>query len=138
MILRRSLAVLAYVVPSMMLAVPWHLIWFRQQYHDFGVYSRADPIIVLGLITMIIQGIVLAWLYPRWYRGGTPAIEGIKFGLLLGLFLFSISTLANIAKIEVNNPWQFILLSGIFHTLQFTVAGAAIGLVYGRLDPKAG
>lgn len=137
MLRKRLLAILAYAVPSMLIAVPWHLMWFKRQYHDFGIYTRADPIIPLGLATMLVQGGVMAWLYPRWYRGGTPAIEGIKFSLLIGLFLYSVSTLANIAKIQVIHPGQFILLSGIFHTIQFIVAGAAIGLVFGRLETKA-
>ena len=135
--LKYALAVLTYVVPSMLLAVPWHLRWFKQEYHDFGIYTRADPIIPLGLTTMLIQGVLMACLYPRWYRGGAPAIEGIKFSLLIGLFLYSVSTLATIAKVEVANPWHFILLSGIFHTIQFTVAGAGIGLAFGRLETKA-
>jgi len=138
MMLKSALAVLVYVVPSMLLAVPWHLMWFKQDYHDFGIYTRADPIIPLGLATMLIQGIVMALIYPRWYRGGAPALEGIKFSLLIGLFLFSVSTIATIAKVEVTDPWRFVLLSGIFHMIQFTVAGAGIGLAFGRLDTKAG
>jgi len=130
--LKYLLAVLAYVVPSMLLAVPWHLMWFRDAYHEFGIYTRADPIIPLGMFTMILQGSVMAWFYPRAYCGGSPTLVGLKFGLLFGLFLFSVSTLANIAKIDVTNPGQFILLSGIFHTLQFGVAGTAIGIVFGR------
>jgi hypothetical protein len=133
MLLKSALAVLAYVVPSMLLAVPWHLHWFKQDYQDFGIYTRADPIIPLGLATMLIQGVVLAVIYPRWYRGGAPAAAGIRFGLLLGLFLYSVATLATLAKAEVSDPWRFILLSGVFHAIQFTVAGAGIGLVFGRL-----
>ena len=132
-----ALAVLAYVAPSMLLGVLWHLQWFKQEYHDFGIYTRADPIIPLGLTTMLIQGVVMAWIYPRWYRGGAPAVEGIKFSLLIGLFLYSISTMATIAKAEVTDPWRFVLLSGIFHTIQFIVAGAGLGLAFGRLEPKA-
>jgi hypothetical protein len=138
MMLKSALAVLAYVVSSMLLAVPWHLVWFKREYHDFGIYTRADPIIPLGLATMLVQGVVMAWIYPRWYRGGVPAAEGVKFSLLIGLFLFSVSTVATIAKVEVTDPWRFVLLSGIFHTIQFIVAGAGIGLAFGRLDAKEG
>jgi hypothetical protein len=137
MLLKSSFAVLAYVAPSMLLAVPWHLHWFKQEYQDFGIYTRADPIIPLGLATMLIQGVVLALIYPRWYRGGAPAAAGIRFGLLLGLYLYSVATLATLAKAEVSDPWRFILLSGVFHAIQFTVAGAGIGLVFGRLAVSA-
>lgn len=132
-----ALATAMYVLPSMLLAVPWHLVWFKKEYHDFGIYTRADPIIPLGLATMAIQGLVMAGIYPRWYRGGRPALEGIRFSLLIGLFLFSVSTVATIAKVEVVDPWHFVVLSGVFHTIQFTVAGAGIGLVFGRLEVKA-
>lgn len=138
MLLKSTLAVLAYVVPSMLLAVPWHLMWFKKEYHDFGIYTRADPIIPLGLATMVIQGIVMAWIYPRLYRGGVPALEGIKFSLMIGLFLFSVSTVATIAKVEVTDPWRFVILSGVFHTIQFVVTGAGIGLAFGRLGEGNG
>ena len=137
MIAKRIYATLAYTVVSMILAVPWHLFWFKQEYHDFGIYTRTDPIIPLGFATMLIQGTVIAFLYPRWQRAGTkPVLEGIRFAALVGVFLFSVSTLATIAKTEVAHPWRFILLSGIFHTLQFVISGAAIGLVFGRPADK--
>lgn len=137
MIAQRIYATLAYTVVSMILAVPWHLVWFKQEYHDFGIYTRTDPIIPLGFTTMLIQGAVMACLYPRWQRAGAkPVLEGVRFAVFFGVFLFSVSTLATIAKTEVAQPWRFILFSGIFHTLQFVISGAAIGLVFGRAPGK--
>jgi len=131
------LAAVAYVVVSFALAAPWHFVLFKDLYHSFGIYNRADPIIPLGVLSMLVQGAVLALLYPRWYRGGSPAVEGIKFGLLLGVFLFSVSTLANAAKINVNSLGNFMAIQAAFHFLQFTAAGAAMGLAFGRLECKA-
>ena len=116
------------------IAAPWHFVLFKDLYHSFGMYNRADPIIPLGLLSMAVQGAVLAVLYPRWYRGGAPLVEGVKFGLLLGVFLYSVSTLANAAKMEVHGLGSFMVLQAVFHTLQFAGAGAAIGLVFGRLE----
>ena len=45
--------------------------------------------------------------------------------------------MATIAKAEVTDPWRFVLLSGIFHTIQFIVAGAGLGLAFGRLETAA-
>ena len=82
---------------------------------------------------MVIQGLVLAYLYPRFYRAdGTPVGQGLKFGFLMGVFLFSVSTLANAAKIQVSSMGTWIAIQSAFHAIQFAIAGASIGLVYGR------
>ncbi|MBI2513379.1 MAG: DUF1761 domain-containing protein [Opitutae bacterium] len=137
MLLKYLYAALAYTGVTFALAAPWHFVLFPDLYHSFRLYNRAEPIVPLGLLSMLIQGVVLALLYPRWYRGGSPLAEGVKFGLLLGLFLFSVSTLANAAKIEVTGLGRFVGVQAIFHFLQFALAGAAIGLVFGRLERSA-
>ncbi|MCC7375011.1 MAG: hypothetical protein IT581_10160 [Verrucomicrobiales bacterium] len=127
------LAALAYVFISFALAAPWHLVWFKKLYEDLGMYNRAEPIIALGVGSMIVQGLVMALLYPRQYQGGHPVVEGLRFGLLMGLFLFSISTMANAAKIKVEPMPVFFGIQAVFHALQFAATGVAIGLVFGRL-----
>ena len=131
------LAAFAYTVVTFALAAPWHFVLFKELYHSFGIYNRVDPIIPLGVLSMLVQGVVLALLYPRWYRGGSPAIAGMKFGLLLGVFLYSVSTLANAAKINVTGLGTFMAVQALFHLLQFAGAGAAIGLVFGRIEVHA-
>jgi hypothetical protein len=77
------------------------------------------------------SGAIGAAVVPRWYRGEAPLVAGMKFSLLMGLFLFSVSTLANAAKINVNGLGSFILIQAAFHTLQFAAAGAVFGLIFG-------
>jgi hypothetical protein len=131
-------AVLAYLVPTFILGYTWHLVAFPELYHSFGMYNRTEPIIPLGLISMLVQGVVLAWVYPRFYRGGSPAFEGLLFGLLMGAFLFSVSTVANAAKIHVDPMGQFMAVQAAFHLLQFGLTGPLIGLAFGRTIPLAG
>lgn len=133
---KHLLAVLAYTFVSFALAAPWHLVVFKGLYDSFGIYTRTHPIIPLGVISMVVQGAILAALYPRWYRGGSPMGEGLRFGLLTGTFLYSVSTLANAAKMNVNSLGVFMGLQALFHLLQFTAAGLAIGLVFGRSKPN--
>ncbi|MBL9138676.1 MAG: hypothetical protein JNK85_22595 [Verrucomicrobiales bacterium] len=127
------LAASAYVLISFALAAPWHLVWFKKLYDDLGMYNRAEPMIALGVGSMMVQGLVMALLYPRQYQGGHPVVEGLRFGLLMGLFLFSISTMANAAKIKVEPLSVFFGVQVLFHALQFAATGAAIGAIYGRL-----
>ena len=126
------LAAVLYVVVSMLHGFTWHFNFFPEVYAQLGIYNRAPPIIPLGLSSMIIQGLILAYLYPRFYQGGSPVKEGIKFGLIMGLFMFSVSTLANAAKMQVSPMSTWIAIQAAFHGIQFIVAGAGIGAIYGK------
>lgn len=137
MTLKHLWAALAYTAVTFALAAPWHFVFFADLYHSFGLYNRAEPIIPLGFFSMLAQGIVLAALYPRCYRGGSPVAEGMKLGLLLGVFLYSVSTLANAAKMNVNGLGSFLAVQAVFHLLQSALAGGAIGLVFGRAEHRA-
>ncbi len=128
------LATLIYAIVTMIHGFTWHFNFFPEVYARLGIYNREPPIIPLGFVSMLIQGLILAYLYPRYYRGGKPLAQGIKFGLVMGLFLFSVSTLANAAKIQVSSMSTWLLIQTAFHVIQFVVAGAGIGLVYGKVQ----
>ena len=123
------LTTLVYSILTMILGVVWHFGLFKEVYDSLGIYNRAEPIIPLGFASMIIQGAIMAYLYPFFYRGGNPVVQGIKFGLTMGLFMFSVSTLANAAKIEVTSMSTWLMLQVSFHALQFTIVGGAIGWI---------
>lgn len=127
-----AFATALYLVITMILGYTWHLIVFKELYHELGIYNREPPIIPLGFTSMLVQGVVLAYLYPRFYQGGAPIWQGVKFGLVMGLFLFSVSTLANAAKIQVTSMSTWLIIQTAFHLIQFLIVGAGIGAVYGE------
>ena len=127
------LATLLYAVVTMIHGFTWHFTFFHEVYAQLGIYNREPPIIPLGFSSMVIQGVILAYLYPRFYRGGRPVTAGIKFGLVMGLFLFSVSTLANAAKINVSSMSTWLAIQTAFHVIQFVIVGAGIGLIYGEI-----
>ncbi len=127
-----ALAMTVYIIISMALGMSWHFIFFKEIYEGLGIYNRIEPIIPLGFASMIIQGFILAYFYPLFYRGGQPTVQGIKFGLLMGVYVFSVSTLANAAKIQVTSMPTWLLVQTAFHGIQFILAGGGIGLIYGR------
>ncbi|MBP1150612.1 MULTISPECIES: hypothetical protein [Methylocaldum] len=132
------LAVLAYVALSFAIGAPWHFILFKDVYHELGIYNRAEPIIPLGLLSMFVQGAIIALLYPYFGCEKTPIRSGLAFGGLMGLFLFSVSTLANAAKIQVSSIELWLTVQSTFHLIQFAAAGAAIGWIYGSDFKHAG
>lgn len=123
---------LAYAIITMVIAAPWHFVLFKDLYHSFGIYNRVEPIVPLGFLTMIIQGVIMSLIYPRYYKGGSHYKEAIKFSLLMGLFLYTVSTLANAAKIEVSPMGTWIAIQAAFHLLQFVACGLALGFVFSR------
>ena len=126
-------ATFGYAIVTMVIAMPWHFVWFHDLYAQLGIYNRQAPIIPLGMFSMVIQGLILAYLYPFFYKAGHPVIQGIKFGLLMGLYLYSVSTVANAAKIMVTSIPTWLGIQALFHTVQFVLAGAVIGLAYRRM-----
>ncbi|WP_010569187.1 DUF1761 domain-containing protein [Leptospira broomii] len=126
-----TIAVFGYLIPTFILGVVWHFVIFSKLYESFGIYNRKDPIIPLGFGSMLIQGLILAYLYPFYRKDGeNPIKRGIQFGLITGIFLYSVSTIANAAKIQVNFMTEWFVVQAAFHIIQFVIAGSLIGLAY--------
>jgi hypothetical protein len=129
------LAAASYLVLTFVIAAGWHLALFKELYARLGVFTRPRPIISLGILSMMLQAAVVAYLYPFYYQGGAPLTEGATFGLLLGVFMGSNAVLAEAGKSQVASLRTWIGLEGLYYLLQFLAVGAVIGLVYGQLPP---
>ncbi len=127
------LAAASYLILTFLIAAVWHLALFKNVYVRLGVFTRPRPIIWLGLLSMVLQAVVVAYLYPRYYGGGAPLAEGATFGLLLGVFMGTNAVLAEAGKNQVASLRTWIVLEGVYYLLQFIVVGAVIGMVYGPL-----
>ncbi len=128
------LATISYVVLTMAVAYPWHMMWFHDLYEGMGAFTRAEPIIPLGMLAMITQGIVIAYLYPCFYKGGSPILQGIKFSIIMGAVVYSVMGIAMAAKIDINPISTFLFYSVIFQLIQFVLTGAVLGLIYGKIN----
>jgi hypothetical protein len=58
------LGVAAYLMPTFLIAFVWHLVLFEPNYHALRIYTD-NPIIPFGFASMVIQGIVFSWVFPR-------------------------------------------------------------------------
>jgi hypothetical protein len=130
------LAVLAYVVPTFPLGYFWHLSTFKPQYDALAIY-RADMIIPMGLASMIIQGLLFAWLYPRlfsterdqWMR------SAVSFFLLFGVLAWSFLVLPVAAKFDMTSVTGFVLLETAFTVMQYAVTAPLIALAWRERTP---
>ncbi|MGE0563346.1 MAG: hypothetical protein AB7O50_02410 [Pseudolabrys sp.] len=122
----------AYLFPTFALGFVWHLVIFAQQYDALQVY-RPDLIFPFGIVAMLIQGSLLSWLFPRLMpAGGSWLGQGLKFGLLVGLFAWSYSTMAVAAKHVMTSVPLFVALETGFTIAHFAVVGPLIALAHRR------
>ena len=126
------LATISYFVITMALAYPWHLVWFHETYLEIGAVTREEVIMPFGIIAIIVQGIVLAKIYPTYRGDGNPVVEGIKFSLLAGLLVYTTQGLATAAKFDINPVSTYLVYHTVFQFMQFILTGAALGAIYGR------
>ena len=127
------LGLAAYVLPTFPLGYFWHLVVFDTQYHALQVY-RPNLIFAFGLLAMLIQGSILSWLYPK-VSGATSSSwlrQGLRFGLLAGLFAWSLSTIAVAAKYQMTSVPLFLALETGFTVLQYAIVGPLIALAHRR------
>jgi hypothetical protein len=131
-----GLFVLAYFVITMAWAYPWHLIWFHDLYVSWGAVQRAQPIIPLGMVAILIQGAVIGHLYPYYCNGDSSIIQGVTFSLIIGLMVYTVMGFATAAKFQIEPITQFLLYHTVFQTVQFTLTGIALGLIYKKTTEK--
>jgi hypothetical protein len=121
----------AYLVPTFPVAYVWHLVLFAPAYDALGIY-RPDPIIPFGFASMVIQGIIFSWAYPRLFpgRGSTIVRPGLAYGLGLAVLSWSFTTLAVAAKNIMASVPLYAELETAFTLLQFAIVGPLIALAH--------
>jgi len=130
-------SVLGYFVATMIPAVVWHLVLFKEKYHAMGAFTRDEPIMPMGMTAVILQGFIFAYFYPMYlkYKERPASIgSGIKYSLLMGINVWTVMVFATGAKIFIEPVLDFILLGTVFQIIQFVFVGVSLGYVHKRLD----
>jgi hypothetical protein len=125
------IGILAYVVPSFPLAYLWHLTTFAENYRALNLL-RTDVILPFGLITMVIQGALYSWGYPKLFSTvrSNYVSSAIKCGCVYGLIAWSYAVLAVAAKIEMSSIQDFMLLETGWTILQFAVTAPLLAFIW--------
>jgi hypothetical protein len=125
------LAVLAYLLPTFPLGYIWHLVTFHDAYERLALY-RAQVIIPLGLGSMLIQALFIAWAYPKLFstRREDWSASAAKFALLFGALAWSFTTLPVAAKYDMTSVADFLKLETAFTVVQFIVIAPLVALSY--------
>jgi hypothetical protein len=104
----------------------------REEYAKYpAVYRNQDGIksfMPIGIAAMFIAILVLAGLYAMSYQPGYGPVEGVRFGLLIGLFAVCSFVLHN--HVNLNVGWALTLKQAIAYFVEWTIVGAVIGWIY--------
>lgn len=126
-----GLFVVAYFIITMGWAFPWHLVWFYDLYVEMGAFQRVKPIMPLGITAILLQGIVIGYLYPFYNKGdGNSILRGIKFSLIIGLMTYTAMGFTTAAKFQIEPVSQFLMYHTVFQSIQFIFTGIALGFIF--------
>ena len=124
-----ALAILAYVIASLIVQATSHFA-VNTAHYDAIEFMRKDQIMELGIFTMIVQAAILAYIFPLFYRSGSPVLQGLKYGLLMGLFLGTYISLVEPAEYMAPSVGEWIAVEGSASLVQFSLYGILLGLSY--------
>jgi hypothetical protein len=91
--------------------------------------ARPAPLLMYHLLAFLITAFLMSYLYPLIYRGGSAWKEGLRAGVIMGLFVSLPENLHVFAMTNVS--FIRLLFPAIWVTVIWGLAGVVIGLIYG-------
>jgi hypothetical protein len=117
---RYTLGILAYLLPTFALGFVWHLVLFKDYYDSLAIY-RADIIIPLGFLSMLVQSVLFAWIFARMFAMASSSKLTVifKYAALGVLLSWSFTTLAVGAKNLMSSVPRFMVIETAFTIVQW-------------------
>jgi branched-subunit amino acid transport protein AzlD len=134
---RHLVSTLGYIVATFAVQAASHFCLNRGHYAAVS-FMRPDPIFALGILSMVLQGGILSFLYASCVRESPTWKNGLGFGLLAGVFFVSYPALAEPAKYQVPAVGTWMAVEGVVGLIQFSIFGLLVGWIHshvGRARP---
>ena len=87
--------------------------------------KRVAPV---GMVALLIAMMALAALYGLTFRDGPALVQGLRFGLLVGVFSAGSFMLHN--YVSLNIGLRLAILQAVAYFIQWVGAGVAVALIY--------
>jgi hypothetical protein len=128
------LTVLAYIVVTFGVQGTSHFVINAGHYAAIPI-MRTEPVVAMGITSMIIQGLLFAWLFPIFNRTGSSVKNGLLFSWAIGVFLSSYIVLGEAGKYAIPSIPSWVVVETSSSFVQFTVFGAILGWLHRRSVP---
>jgi hypothetical protein len=126
--------VIAAIVATVVDAVYGVVVWGMVLNGEFGRYPEiyrpagdmsGFALMFAGILTAML---VVSWIYAKGYEGGSPLMEGLKFGVVLALLMAAYISSTHYGTMRIGKQMALTYAAGQFG--EFLLVGLAIGLVY--------
>jgi len=125
-----ALSLLAGFVVMFLLGFLWHQFIMSGFYDDqLGDIARPEPKVGFIVLGYLVLALLMAYIYPIGSKGGSPTLEGLKFGALMGLLWILPHGLVYVGV--ANFTFTYAIVDGLWHVVEEGLGGVVIGLVYG-------
>jgi len=84
--------------------------------------------LTFGLGATLIGFFVFAYAYAKGYEGGSGAVEGLRYGVLIGLLLATFSVAWNYVVLPVSGVLAAAWIVDVI--VEMAIYGTAVGLIY--------
>ena len=133
---RFLIAGIAAAIVARVISWVWHVPLLGEFYgQQESAVARPEAMMATIIVADLVRGYVLAFIYPFGYKGGAPWMEGLRFGVLLGVFACAGALIS--ASVYNFESLSWFGAQAIFLIIQQAVAGIVIGYVYGTQGGKA-
>jgi hypothetical protein len=126
-----ALTVIAYIVATFAVQGASHFAVNADHYAAIPI-MRAEPLVPLGLTSMMIQGLLFAWLFPAFNRDGRAIRNGLILSWAIGGFLASYIVLGEAGKYAIPSVPAWIAIEASVAAVQYTLFGLLLGFIHRR------
>lgn len=129
---KHALSILAFLIVSFAVQGFSHFIINAEHFAAIA-FMRPQPILILGLSVMLVQGAIMSVALDKISPKGTTVRDGLVIALAFGVFLGSYIALVEPSKYAVPSLLGWISVEGSASLVQFVVSGVLMGLIHRRL-----
>ena len=108
----------------------WHLVIFRSFYERIGYFGDEQPIIALGFLAIVVQGVLVGYAYPFFQRGSKAGQDAIRVAAVFSMNTASIHVLAAAAKHHAPASAEWFVLEGLYFLFQFLLLAAVFTFIH--------
>ncbi len=105
---------------------------------NYGLNSsiRTPPLMGGFMISYLISGLVMAYMFPKWSRGYYSLKQGAIFGLLAGALANLSMNIQTFSILDVMTP-KVLIVDSLYGLAMMAIVGIVIALIYQKMTPAS-
>ena len=108
----------------------WHNIIMQALYKE--THATHEGIGIM-LVAYLVLGLIMAYMYPLGYKGGKIYLEGLRFGVIIGILWVFPHELV-MAGAHHGKSIAYVFKNAAWHMVEQGIGGIIVALIYGRIN----